>query len=95
MANKNCVERAHLHFVPQRKFYSHRTTEKALKQMNNLGMITLIPRSKDKDLDDKIMIQHALDHDSWILTGDTFRRDHIPRLLNEGKLRRCQRNQQA
>ena len=42
--------------------------------MNNLGMITLIPRSKDKDLDDKIMIQHALDHDSWILTGDTFRR---------------------
>ena len=56
-----------------------------LKQMKNLGMITLIPRRKDKDLDDKIMIQHALDHDSWILTGDSFRKDHIPRLLNEGK----------
>ena len=57
----------------------------ALKQMRDLGMITLIPPSNDRDLDDKIMIQYALDHDSWILTGDTFRRDHIPRLLNEGK----------
>lgn len=59
--------------------------KKALKQMRDLGMVTLIPRSKDKDIDDKIMIQHALDHDSWILTGDTFRRDHIPRLMREGK----------
>ena len=59
--------------------------KKALKQLKHLGMITLIPYSKDKDLDDKIMIQHALEHDSWILTGDTFKRDHIPKLLREEK----------
>ena len=57
-----------------------------LKKMKELGMIHLIRMSKDKDLDDKIMIQHALDNDSWILTGDTFRKDHIPALIKQGKV---------
>ena len=37
------------------------------------------------DLDDKIMIQHALDHNAWILTHDTFTKDHFKTLGKEKK----------
>ena len=58
---------------------------KALKKMNEVGTIHLVKSNGDKDLDDKIMIQHALDHNAWILTHDTFKRDHLPKLKEEGK----------
>ena len=58
----------------------------ALKKMNEVGTIHLVKSNGDKDLDDKIMIQHALDHNAWILTHDTFKRDHLPKLKEEGKL---------
>lgn len=58
---------------------------KVLEQMERMNTIHLIRKSPDKDLDDKVMIQHALDHDAWILTGDTFRKDHLPSLLEQGK----------
>lgn len=58
---------------------------KALKKMYEVGTIHLVKSNGDKDLDDKIMIQHALDHNAWILTHDTFKRDHLPKLKEEGK----------
>ena len=57
----------------------------SLKDMVAFGMITLIGHNKDKDIDDKVMIQHALDHESWILTEDSFQKDHLPKLKGEGK----------
>ena len=63
--------------VPQRE---------VLKQMHRMNTVHLIRKSPDKDLDDKVMIQHALDHDAWILTGDTFQKDHLPSLKRQGKL---------
>ena len=58
----------------------------ALKRMKSTGMIHIIENpERDPDLDDKIMIEHALKFDAWILTGDTFRRDHLPKLLGEQK----------
>ena len=58
----------------------------ALKKMRNTGMIHIIENpGKDPDLDDKIMIEHALNHNAWILTGDTFRKDHLPKLGKEQK----------
>ena len=58
----------------------------ALKRMKVTSMIHVIENpDKDPDLDDKIMIQHALKHDAWILTGDKFQKDHIPKLGKEKK----------
>lgn len=57
----------------------------SLMDMVTFGTVTLIEPNKDKDIDDKVMIQHALDHDSWILTEDSFRKDHIPKLKEAGK----------
>ena len=51
--------------------------------MNEVGTIHLVKSNGDKDLDDKIMIQHALDT-AWILTHDTFKRP-LPKLKEEGK----------
>lgn len=58
----------------------------ALKRMRDTSMIHIIEGTyEDRDLDDKIMIEHALNHDAWILTGDTFRKDHLPKLFEEQK----------
>ena len=57
----------------------------SMKKMVAIGMIHLIEYNRDKDIDDKVMIQHALDHDSWILTEDSFRKDHLPKLKEAGK----------
>lgn len=58
----------------------------ALKRMKNTGMIHIIENpERDSDLDDKVMIEHALNNDAWILTGDTFRKDHLPKLFEEKK----------
>ena len=40
----------------------------ALRKMNEFGIVHLVKYTGDKDKDDKIMIQHALDHNAWILT---------------------------
>jgi hypothetical protein len=57
-----------------------------LKKMKNTSMIHIIEgTNEDRHLDDKIMIEHALNHDAWILTGDTFRKDHLPKLFKEQK----------
>ena len=62
------------------------TQREALKRMKNTGMIHIIENPEgDSDLDDKIMIEHALNYDAWILTGDTFRKDHLPKLFEEQK----------
>ncbi len=54
-----------------------------LETMNLTKMVHIIGHNKDKDVDDKIMIEYALKYDAWILTGDTFRKDHIPKLMQE------------
>jgi hypothetical protein len=55
--------------------------------MKDTSMIHIIKgTNEDRDLDDKIMIEHALNHDAWILTGDTFRKDHLPKLAKEQKI---------
>ena len=57
----------------------------ALTKMNEFAIIHLVEFTGDKDEDDKIMIQHALNHDAWILTHDTFRKDHFKKLKDEKK----------
>ena len=55
----------------------------ALRKMNEFGIVHLVRYTGDKDRDDKIMIQHALDHNAWILTRDTFTKDHFKTLKEE------------
>lgn len=57
----------------------------ALRKMNEFGIVHLVKYTGDKDKDDKIMIQHALDHNAWILTHDTFTKDHFKTLKEEKK----------